>query len=339
MTEASTITMICSLKGVIDIVNICEILPVYHPKNSDGTNFYHPIKTRNKIPYFNVPNVVICVKYKGVIRGIRQNEGQMNNVISIDLQCCNKNINLKLAKSKIQLTGANSEEMGNKAFNVMCDIINQISEELEHKESIDPIVKNVTVAFLLNEMKGEDDKIKPIDFNNKVLQNTKNIDLRLLKFLYSYHNEFSNYSSYQKKIEKVLETNSVADMKISVIQSRISNSVYNYSLGKEISLISITNHLHKKGFNVSLHNWNSSDLKVSIPIEGYNPNTPTTIASSSSSEDKEEDEEKVILDSNDKIKVHRFIIYRGGSIKQTSPTNYKEAIEAKKTLMKALEDF
>jgi hypothetical protein len=149
MTEASTITMVCSLAGEIDIGAACEILPVYHPLNTDGTKFYHPLKTRNKIPYFGVKNAIVCVKYKGAIRGIRQNKGQMNNVISIDLQCCNKNINIKLARQKMQLTGASSEAMGNEAFQAMCDIINNISIELSYFSTLDEeIIKN-TVAFLL----------------------------------------------------------------------------------------------------------------------------------------------------------------------------------------------
>ena len=344
MTEASTITMICSLIGEIDIGAACEILPVFHPLNPDGTKFYHPLKTRNKIPYFNVKNAIVCVKYKGAIRGIRQNKGQMNNVISIDLQCCNKNINIKLARQKMQLTGASSEAMGNEAFDAMCEIINNLSVELSNFSTLDEeIVKN-TLKFLFEHTQNPQllNGLKPL---GKV-KIPKNVDENLLVFLNKYYDDCNSHSGFIDKIYRIMSFKKIADSKISVSQSRISNSVYNYSLGKEISLLNMTNHLYKKGFNVSFHNWCNTHLNVSIPVLNTNSSTPKSKSSTTSdislstikTEDSEDDEDKVD-EKEEKIKVHRFIIYRGGSIKQTSPTKYEDAIASKASIMKALEDF
>jgi hypothetical protein len=347
MTEASTITMICSCEGEIDIGAACEILPVYHPLNQDGTKFYHPLKTRNKIPYFGVKNAIVCIKYKGVIRGIRQNKGQMNNVVSIDLQCCNKNINIKLARQKMQLTGASSEAMGVEAFQAMCDIINNISIELAHISTIEPKIIESTVNFLSENTKHNEilNGIKPL-VKSKL---PKNVDEILLDFLYKYYTECNTHSSFIDKIYRVLSFNKLANSKISIVQSRISNSVYNYNLGKEISLLNMTNHLYKKGFNVSFHNWCNTHLNVSIPVLNDKSFTPKSKSSTTSSislttinTEKTEDsdiEEEENNEKEEKIKVHRFIIYRGGSVKQTSPTKYEDAIIAKSSLIKALEDF
>jgi hypothetical protein len=187
MTEASTITMICSLEGNIEISNAFEILPVFYPLNPDGTRFYHPIKTRNKIPYFGIKDAIVCIKYKGIIRGIRQNEGQMNNVISIDLQCCNKNINLKLARSKIQLTGASSEEMGNEAFKVLCNHINTIYNDFLYKNSLSEETKVKTLNDLLLSTSGDSDTITLLNNETYNTLIEGGCDKRLLDFLYKYH--------------------------------------------------------------------------------------------------------------------------------------------------------
>jgi 2C-methyl-D-erythritol 2,4-cyclodiphosphate synthase len=116
MDLASTITMTATLTSSINIKSVFEILPIVHPRNPDGTKFMHPKNTREKIPYFGVENIIVCVKYINKIRGIRQNKKHMNNVISVDLQVYNKNINLKLAKNNLQLTGATSDVMGRNSF-------------------------------------------------------------------------------------------------------------------------------------------------------------------------------------------------------------------------------
>ncbi len=342
MTEASTITMICTLEGEVDITVASDVLPVIYPLNPDGTRFFHPIKTRNKIPYFGVKDAIVCVKYKGAIRGIRQNEGQMNNVISIDLQCCNKNINLKLARSKIQLTGASSEEMGNESFQVLCNHINSLHNEFNYINSLSDEIKLKTVDELIRHTKGsEEDSLIEVDnstYNYLLLDGCDEI---LFKFLYKYIIDCKNHSEFKTKLERIMTYKNISNKEISVISSRISNSVYNYNLGKEVSLISLTNHLYKKGLNVSFHNWNSTHLNVSIPILDDELTSKSSTPSSQKTfntedMDKEVEDEEII---NEKIKVHRFIIYRGGSIKQTSPTSYVDAIDAKTILMNCLKDF
>lgn len=353
--EASTITMITSLKGFVEIAAAFELLCLIYPKNPDGTRFIHPTKTRNKIPYFGVPNSIVCVKYKGSVRGIRQNEGQMNNVVSVDLQCCNKNINLKLAKTKIQLTGASSEEMGNEAFEILCAHLNMIQSHIEYKNSLSEEVKNNTLNFF---KEGNMINLESLP---------KNIDIRLTTFLSMYMEDFEDYNIFLEKIERIMLIETLCTENIQPYVSRISNSVYNYTLNREISLIQMTQHLYKKGFNVSFHNWSSTYLNVSIPIlkeappeedavEGVDETeisskTPGSSSSgetiktvstkseaSFSSESSERSEALEKLD-NDKIKAHRFIIYRGGSIKQTSPTSFTEALEARNMILESIEDF
>jgi hypothetical protein len=350
--NASTITMITGIKGNVDIFSAYEVLCILCPRNEDGTRFVHPIKTRNKIPYFGIPNVLVCVKYEGSVRGIRQNKGQMNNVVSIDLQCCDKNINLKLAKTKIQLTGANSENMGVEAFTILCAHLNMIQDNIEYKNKLSEEIRSNTLSWICTnpELTIEDMKNCP-----------KGIDERLSKFLFGYRSEFDEFSDFVLKIQKVITINFLCSDNVQPDNPKISNSVYNYTLGKEISLINMTMHLRNKGFNANFHNWNTTYVNVSIPITNETKNgSPGSVLSgftesSTEADDLDVDQEKENLEESTdvpeeeaknvpekkegKIKVHRFIIYRGGSIKQTSPTCYEEALDVRNIILESLVDF
>jgi hypothetical protein len=359
--NASTITMITGIKGNVDIVSAYEVLCILCPRNEDGTRFVHPIKTRNKIPYFGIPNAIVCVKYEGSVRGIRQNKGQMNNVVSIDLQCCDKNINLKLAKTKIQLTGANSEKMGIEAFQILCAHLNMIQDNINYKNGLSEEIKEHTLNWINSNTELNMDMIET---------SPDNVDKRLLRFLYGYYSEFDKYEDFCEKIKKVMKVIFLCSENVQPDNPRISNSVYNYTLGKEISLINMTMHLRKKGFNANFHNWNTTYVNVSIPImndsKGSSASTPESILSGfteSSTESEFDDQdspeelsaspelikelssspEEMGISPQDKkegkVKVHRFIIYRGGSIKQTSPTCYELALDVRNIILEALVDF
>jgi hypothetical protein len=255
-----------------------------------------------------------------------------------------------LAKTKIQLTGASSEEMGNEAFEILCAHLNMIQSHIEYKNSLSEEVKNNTLKFF---KEGNVINLESLP---------KNIDVRLTTFLSMYMEDFEDYNLFLEKIQRIMDIETVCTENIQPYVSRISNSVYNYTLNREISLIEMTQHLYKKGFNVSFHNWSSTYLNVSIPIlkeapleedalegsEEISSKTPgssssgetikTVSTTSFSSEESEKSEALEKLD-NDKIKAHRFIIYRGGSIKQTSPTSFTEALEARNMILESIEDF
>jgi len=321
MDQASTITMTASLTTDVNIQLAFELLPVVYLKNKDGSRFIHPKNTREKIPYFGLDGAIICVKYKGKIRGIRQNEGQMNNVVSIDLQTGNKNVNIKLARSRVQLTGANSDKMGENAFNVLCLHLNTIQKHINYIRSISMEVRDKTIQWVIDNLDVE-------DYNLSVTEaaNTLGIDSNLALFLL----QFSETLTQEEFVEKVNyiyksifeEGVNVCNEDVDIIDCVISNSVYNYNIGREVSLIELTKHLDKKGFSVSFHNWNSTHLKLAIPIFDDDKSTPSESSGSSG-----------------KIRAHRFCLHRSGSCKQTSPTSYIEAVNARKMFMEGMSDY
>lgn len=323
MNQASTITMTATLTTEVNIPLCFDLLPVIQLKNRDGTPFVHPKNTRDKIPYFGVENAIICVKYKGQIRGIRQNEGQMNNVVSIDLQTGNKNVNIKLARSRVQLTGASSDKMGETAFKVLCGHLNMIQGHIDYVRLLSPETIENTVEFMLNNFD---------TLNYELISSVKNIDTRFALYLLQFK-EMLTPEMFRNKVDKILnivvaDGQNVCKEQVDITDCIISNSVYNYNIGKEVSLIQLTKHLNKKGFNVSFHNWNSTHLKLAIPIFDDNSSLPSDESSKSGSST-----------SSSKIRAHRFCLHRSGSCKQTSPTSFEDAYNARMSFLNGISDY
>jgi hypothetical protein len=339
--KASTITMTTSLNTSVNIELAYELFSVLYPRNPDGTRFVHPKNIRNKIPYFGIPNSIICVKYKGKIRGIRQNEGQMNNVVSIDLQACDKNINLKLAKTKIQLTGATSHEMGKYAFEMLCAHVNMIQANLCYIRNLSEDVCNDTITWVMDYVYDYFTQNGTLPYLD-VSALPKEIDAKLAGFVWQYMEDFDDFEPFQNKIQKVVDI--LNDHDLNVLESEaplepvdinISNSVYNFNLGKEVSLIQLSSHLMKKGFRCEFHNWNAN-LKVSIPIEeemddsSVNETLQTTSTGGSNGTSGS---------NGSKVKAHRFSIHKNFSIKQTSPSCYEQAMEARDLFLYGIADY
>lgn len=344
MDKASTITMTASLSSSINIAIAFEILSVLVPYNPDGTRFIHPENTRNKIPFFGVENAIVCVKYKGKIRGIRQNVGQMNNVVSVDLQVCNKNINLKLARNRVQLTGATSEDMGKTSFEILCSHINMIQNHLDYIRKLNCNVKQYTMKWIIDTInKNNDNTINKISYEEiqKESENNEMLDFKFASFLYQFNIEYEKFTDYYDKFSKIIEiclgTENVIleDNSVIVVNWKISNSVYNYSLDleeKDISLLGLSKFLYQKGFSVDYHPLISTHLKIVIPLDETNE--------TDSFECFDDNNSSSSSSSSNKIKTHRFSIHRGGvSIKQTSPSNSELASEARERLLSAIYEY
>lgn len=328
MQKASTITMTCDLSTNVNIELVFNLISILHPRNPDESRFIHPKNVRSKIPFFGIENAIVSAKYKGVSKGIRSGQNHMmNNVVSIDLNCMGKNINLKLARVKIQLTGATCYDMGGHAFNVLCAHINMIQKNLIHIRSLDPEIRKQTEMWVLETVKASSTgsvgalRLPYIDMAIiKAGSKAGSCDETYASFLWQYTDDFDDFESFTKKVEWISQKtgDDIVDSEVSASNITISNSVYNFRIGEEVSLIQLTKHLIKKGFSVEFHNWNASHLKVSIPVMENGKN---------------------VLSNTNKIKAHRFSVHRNASVKQTSPTFYEAAISARQMFIDAIADY
>jgi len=331
IAKASTMTMTCELSDTVNIELVFNLVSILHPRNPDETRFIHPKNVRSKIPYFGIENAIVSAKYKGVSKGIRSGQNHMmNNVVSLDLSCMNKNINLKLAKTKIQLTGATSAEMGEHAFNVICQHINMIQNNLNYIRNLDEDIRKATEEWVVKTIKDSmiDASTRLPYIDMLAIEKCDFIDHKYAAFLWQYTDDFDDYKSYIEKVNFIVNIINDANQNVCAGTEKnevlhptdisISNSVYNFSLGEDISLIQLTKHLIKKGFNVEFHNWNASHMKVTIPVIENGVN---------------------VVSNTNKLKAHRFSVHRNGSIKFTSPTFYDKAMGVKKVFLDAVSDY
>ena len=152
--KASNMVMVTPLLGTVDIAAVYHVLPLSCPRSVTGETIQIVSGAREKVPYYGAPNTIVAIRHNGKSRGIRTGEGQLSNVVSIDLQCYHKNIHLKLSNGKIQLTGALSEEMGSGASGILCLHLNMAQDHIQHINQLSPEIKDLTRNWVLKVTKG-----------------------------------------------------------------------------------------------------------------------------------------------------------------------------------------
>ena len=152
--KASNMVMVTPLLGSVDIAAVYHVLALSCPRSVTGETIQIVSGAREKVPYYGAPNTIVAIRHNGKSRGIRTGEGQLSNVVSIDLQCYDKNIHLKLSNGKIQLTGALSEEMGSGASQILCLHLNMAQDHIRHISELSPEIKDLTRSWVMNITKG-----------------------------------------------------------------------------------------------------------------------------------------------------------------------------------------
>jgi hypothetical protein len=340
--EPSTVVMVATLNQTININNASELLPVVHPKNEQGNRIFVCAKSRRRIPYYGTDGIIVTVRYNHKDRGVRQGGGQMGSMISIDLQTCSKNMNLKLSQKKIQLTGAKSEAMGIRGFELLCSYLEMVQTNLDYISTLSEKVKSETVDWFIEAIKNEEfdsfinDKkdefitdwtILPFPIEPIIVP--KGVDIRMVLFLWTYAVDCDYHTQCMIRIKKVLTITYVCSIPCNIESFYVSNAVYNYSLKRSVPLIHCAYFLRENGIHATFHNWSSNSLKICITVD--KPAPLEDIADSTESESEET--------SDDKIKLHRFTVSNAGTVKQTSPTLFDEAKDKKDIIMEAMTKF
>jgi hypothetical protein len=430
----TNMTVVCRLTESIDLDACAKMLtrvPVDFRIRVDK-------HTREKVPFFGTNGCIIGIRYKGSSSGIRVGGNQLNNCIAIDLQCCYKNIHLKLSPNKITCVGALSVEMAKESFEWILSHLRMVNDHWKHFYSLSSEVRENTLEWLLKKIQKDndlymfDDPIiselfgnvpNDIDYNtvrylsmftydsaeaiNLCHQNCENFIYKIRNFyklgdleekekivqsicklykgtfekydphqdldkiwdILQYKNEESEallnefvieveiqklkidspYLHFLNRIKSLLtflpkeETSNICytdEPKFTDIH--IVNSVFNYKIGIEISLIKICNELFKRDYKVGFHNWNSrGSLIVNIPL-----NTIEEIDSETLSDVEIEPISEIediitnFLKDDKKINQgHMFQIYKKGSVRQTSPTLPNIAYRVKNMLVNDILDI
>lgn len=305
--NVNNVVLTAEILGRIDLKTLACLVPIVPVRYPDGNPVV--IQGKVKVPYFGMPNVLISARSKDASRGIRTG-GVMANMVSIDLQCMEKNVNFKVSSKNLQVTGATSSEMGTYAFRVLVEHIKMFRDNLEHLRSLSEDVRNRTLQTIL----GWDPQKIRFPLAMPEIQNESapggpsipNIDTRLAIFICSYAHECANQIKFAEKINELLSCSGICTADLGLGQVSVINTVcnYNYQLG-ELPIGDLAAYLLQLGYMVEYHNWKAAAyFKVCIQVENLAPA------------------------KNGQIKGHKFRIGKEGAVTQTSPTPADQAYAA-----------
>lgn len=124
------ITAVARFRGnVLNIREFVYLIPITKVRVDRPSR---PVK-KIRIPWPGQAGLMMNATLGDVVRGLVRSitKGNWDNSIMIDVSTSEKNINVKLSKSNIQMTGCKSIEMANEAAHIMIDEINKISNHIE----------------------------------------------------------------------------------------------------------------------------------------------------------------------------------------------------------------
>lgn len=303
----------------VDLKNMSELItliPINYTINNKKNN-------REKIPYFGTEKVIVGLSFGNERRGIRKGGKTMKGSLGIDIQYEQKNIHIKVSKNNFNIMGVFSEKMACSVTQVLLNHMNMVnelwmtyvnmSEELK-TQTINWIEKNILSSEIFH-MYNDEILISKI---NEI----ENEDIKIVvKYLSMFTYDYPTTNLFKNKINKLLEitTNSIVKSeKKNPLKYKIGNSVYNYKLGVELSMIDLSTGLKNMGYDGILYeNWNDpTKFHIMIPLSMINDDTNFNLL------------------EKDKIQSHRFQVNQCGSIRQTSPTDIDTALQVRNMVLK-----
>lgn len=217
-------------------------------------------------------------------------------------------------------------------------IIGSIFKLYKETSEKNNICQNIDKIWNILEYKNEESEALLNEFIIEVKKQKSKIDTPYLHFL----NRIKSLLTFKPKGKN---SNICYIDEPKFCDVHIVNSVFNYKLGTEISLIEISNELLKRDYNVGFHNWNSrNSIIVNIPLNTIEEvDTMSDIEEINNEIEDTSDIEEIItnfLKDDKKINEgHMFQIYQKGSVRQTSPTLPNMAYRVKNMLMNDILDI
>lgn len=326
--KPSNIVMLAKVSTKLNLKSIYELLTII---NVDF-KISKKNKSRDKIPFFGDENVIIGLRHNSLSRGIRQDGGQVKNLIAVDLQICGKNVHIKISQNNMLMMGLLSPQMGKIASISCLEHIKMVNKRWKHILNLNENIRENSITWLIDCLRLENGKILMYDsseFLEKLKKIPENVDYKAVRFLSMFTYEHPTVESFLEKIETLKKLDSLCfEKKPKILLRNICNSVYNYQINLNCSLIDLSIALRNKGISAAYDNFTDpSNVHVMIPINSIQHDVNI-----------KKKKNVNIKKNKPNIQAHRFKIGKYGTIKQYSPTEPCIAKDARDLLFKTIYD-
>ena len=325
--KVTTMTIIMPLQGEVNLDKVFPLLEITRielKQNRRQTKKY-------KIPFCGIPGAILSARFKGTIRGIIKSTQTrcFLNAITIDISTEEKNVNIKLSKSKIQMCGATSVGLARKAASYIIDKLYTIQDEIDYINA-NSVEADRVCDWLKSVSKGEpivssDDEVEEesegeseseID-ESEACQITKDkyhylvtikkieeipdgIDKRIAQFLIKLSSDFLRYEDYCCQLNWIRTLNKVIEKPLEVIDIIKVMVNFNYDLGFYLSRLALAEKINGvNGFTARYENTIDHSVTIELPYD-----VP---------------EGMKITRRKDRVPCHTFLVYRSGLVTQSGP--------------------
>jgi len=273
-------------------------------------------KAKIKLPHLrDKPGAILSCRFQEENRGIIKNRKKcFKNAVSIDICTRDKNINMKISKDNIHISGASNEEQLQESSSYLFNYIIQIQKTLDilHMEQN----KNALVIFkelirgpsIKREETENDDVIEDKSLNhNSVIEwlnrQEENDITKIVRFLYEKSKDYNYYSALLLELEWIYNSSITKELykgELKILNHIILMVNINYSLGFSINRAKLAILLNgQEGFIGSFNNSHEHSIKMKKEYS-------RTV-------------EELKLIKKKKIPMHTFTIHRSGQVTQSGP--------------------
>ncbi len=311
--NVTTMTVIVPFSGEVEldlVFPLLEITRIDLPPTKRQTQKF-------KIPHCAKPGAILSARYKGTTRGIvkSQSTRYFLNAITLDISTIEKNVSIKLSKSKMHICGSTSTEQSREASQHVLNQLTYIQNMLNYINEDEERTKT-TVEWLFSATRGsikltqttyhENSQDQPRFMITHELKQPDidniptNVDTKIVKFLINQMNYFIYYEDFCMQVNWItqLKTIVTADLKIIDILKVMVN--FNYDLGFDINRWALANHINGvNGFTARYENTFDHSVTIELPYE-----IP---------------EGMKVSRRKDRVPCHTFLVYKSGLVTQSGP--------------------
>lgn len=275
------ITAVARFDGrVKNIWEMVYLLPITRIKIKKPTR---PVK-KIKLPWPEKAGLIMTVKLGSVNRGIFRSitKGEWDNSIMIDISTSEKNINIKLSKDNIHMTGCKSISMGVEAANLLIDEINKVDRHIElMRDNIEDavVISNQLLDEGVGEMITVDNEPPYLKFsilNFKLHPDDDETSSALRGFFASQLTDCLTYADAIKKVRWLLKREEIITKPLEYIRLQPEMVKYRFNIGFQIDQDALYNLFTDIApeFSIDYHpdirNYVKIELDCFSKIEGKN---------------------------------------------------------------------